>query len=94
MAGDFTPAAKRVSAQMRVEPRCKVTATNTPSEKPAMNTLTNQFPTLYTGLHNQIVKVMTEQNEPALPPAPTERKTLRGYDFLMRQHATACEAWR
>ena len=61
-----------------------------------MNTLANQFPSLYADLHNQLVEVMTEPNEPALPPAPAEeeRKLLHGYDLLMRRHAAACEAGR
>lgn len=61
-----------------------------------MNTSANQFPSLYTELHNQIAQAITEPNEAALPPAPAqvERKILRGYDLIMRQHAAACEAGR
>ena len=61
-----------------------------------MNTLTNQLPSLYTNLHNQLINAMTEPNEAALPPVPisAERKALRGYDLHMRQHAAACEAGR
>ena len=61
-----------------------------------MNALANQFPSLYTDLHNQIVRVMTGPNEPILTPGPAliERKPLIGYESIMRRHAAACEAGR
>ncbi|HSY28777.1 MAG TPA: hypothetical protein VK832_14810 [Burkholderiaceae bacterium] len=61
-----------------------------------MNILANPFPSLNTVFQDQIAYVITEPNEPILTPgpAPIERKTLIGYESIMRRHAAACEAGR
>jgi hypothetical protein len=65
-----------------------------------MDTLTEQFDSVYVDTDEELTAETREAEASAIPaaaipvPAPLAAKPLRGYEQIMRQHAAACEAGR